>query len=273
MAHREPPSAWRASGRPSLRGRRFVLGRPACLAMSVKHQGPAAGRRPRAQSAAAIRRLPSGCTSPSCTGVVPVRTSTRWPTTSISPGPGSGLLESGPLESGSPRPGDAAGPDLVTGHSFTVAPSHVVQAPGAGVHALISRSIASAGCFQLTLASSRRSLGARLTPWPGCGLASSSPDSIPSSVATSSSAPATLSRSSRSPAVSRSLMGSVTTPNTGPASSSATSLNVVAPVTSSPCRMACATGAAPRQAGSNEKCRLTQPHRGRSSAARGIRAP
>ena len=35
--------------------------------------------------------------------------------------------------------------------------------------------------------------------------------------------------------------------------------NVVAPVISSPCRIACCTGAAPRQAGSSEKCRFTQP--------------
>ena len=35
--------------------------------------------------------------------------------------------------------------------------------------------------------------------------------------------------------------------------------NVDAPVISSPCRIACCTGAAPRQAGSSEKCRLIQP--------------
>ena len=35
--------------------------------------------------------------------------------------------------------------------------------------------------------------------------------------------------------------------------------NVVAPVMSSPCTMACCTGAAPRHAGSSEKCRFTQP--------------
>ena len=38
-------------------------------------------------------------------------------------------------------------------------------------------------------------------------------------------------------------------------------------------RMACCTGAAPRQAGSSEKCRLTQPCRGMSSAGRGSSAP
>ena len=48
---------------------------------------------------------------------------------------------------------------------------------------------------------------------------------------------------------------------------------VEAPVTSSPASSACCTGAAPRQAGSSEKCRLTQPCRGMSSAARGNSAP
>ena len=48
---------------------------------------------------------------------------------------------------------------------------------------------------------------------------------------------------------------------------------MVAPVMSSPCAMAWATGAAPRQAGSSEKCRFTHPCRGISSAACGISAP
>src|SRR5512144_1511618 len=49
--------------------------------------------------------------------------------------------------------------------------------------------------------------------------------------------------------------------------------NVVAPVTSSPAMRARCTGAAPRQAGSSEKCRFTQPCAGRSSAAFGTSAP
>ena len=52
---------------------------------------------------------------------------------------------------------------------------------------------------------------------------------------------------------------SVITPNVGPASIALTIRKVVAPVTSSPAQIACWTGAAPRQAGSTEKCRLTQP--------------
>ena len=48
---------------------------------------------------------------------------------------------------------------------------------------------------------------------------------------------------------------------------------VDAPVTASPAMIACCTGAAPRQAGSSEKCRLIQPSRGMSSAAGGMRLP
>ena len=66
---------------------------------------------------------------------------------------------------------------------------------------------------------------------------------------------------------------SVITPYVGPASSSLTIRNVVAPVTSSPAQIACCTGAAPRQAGSTEKCRLTQPCSGMSSADCGSSAP
>ena len=73
--------------------------------------------------------------------------------------------------------------------------------------------------------------------------------------------------------MSRGLIGSVSTPYTGPASSSRTIWKVVAPVRSSPCRMACCTGAAPRHAGSSEKCRLTQPCLGMSSAVCGSSAP
>lgn len=42
---------------------------------------------------------------------------------------------------------------------------------------------------------------------------------------------------------------------------------------SSPAMIECCTGAAPRQAGSSEKCRLTHPWAGMSSATRGSSAP
>ncbi len=66
---------------------------------------------------------------------------------------------------------------------------------------------------------------------------------------------------------------SVIVPSTGPVSSPSSMRNVVAPVTSSPAITARCTGAAPRQAGSSEKWRLTQPWRGMSRAARGTIAP
>jgi hypothetical protein len=50
---------------------------------------------------------------------------------------------------------------------------------------------------------------------------------------------------------------------TGPVSIPGSRTKVVTPVTSSPARSACWTGAAPRQLGSSEKCRLTNPRPGR----------
>ena len=59
---------------------------------------------------------------------------------------------------------------------------------------------------------------------------------------------------------------SVTTPYTGPESRLRSIWNVVAPVTESPAAMAACTGAAPRHAGSREKCRLIQPLPGTASS-------
>ena len=116
-------------------------------------------------------------------------------------------------------------------------------------------------------------LGAKLTPSAGCGRPGACrPRSRPGS-RPAGPRPDAASRPSRSPVVSSGRIGSVSTPYTGPASSSLTIRNVVAPVMSSPCSMACWTGAAPRQAGSTEKCRLTQPCGGMSSAACGSSAP
>ena len=86
-------------------------------------------------------------------------------------------------------------------------------------------------------------------------------------------APPSARRASRSPAVSVGRTVSVITPNAGPASSSLTMRKVVAPVTSSPAQIACCTGAAPRQDGRTEKCRLTQPWSGRPARDRGSSAP
>ncbi|CFR97826.1 Uncharacterised protein [Mycobacterium tuberculosis] len=96
---------------------------------------------------------------------------------------------------------------------------------------------------------------------------------MPSSVVDSSAAPDTASRLSRSPAVSVGWITSVTTPYIGPESRLGSIWNVVAPVIVSPAAMAACTGAAPRQAGSSEKCRLTQPCGGTASKGPPSRAP
>ncbi len=62
-------------------------------------------------------------------------------------------------------------------------------------------------------------------------------------------------------------MVSVVVPSVGPESSPSSMRNVVAPVTSSPAMIARCTGAAPRQAGRTEKCRLTHPCRGTASTS------
>ena len=78
-------------------------------------------------------------------------------------------------------------------------------------------------------------LGAKLTPVLRLRRGPpASPSAMPSRVATSRPAPPSASRASRSPAVSSGRIRSVITPNVGPASSSLTIRNVVAPVTSSP---------------------------------------
>src|SRR5699024_12798031 len=67
--------------------------------------------------------------------------------------------------------------------------------------------------------------------------------------------------------------GSVTTPKTGPVSSDGSTRKVDAPVIPSPAAIAACTGAAPRQAGSSEKCRFTHPCTGTSRASAGKSAP
>ena len=96
---------------------------------------------------------------------------------------------------------------------------------------------------------------------------------MPSRVASNRSAPDSANRASTAPAVSRGCNGSTSVPKIGPVSRPSSSRKVQAPVTSSPCQMACCTGAAPRQAGNNEKWRLIQPWVGIASAADGINPP
>ncbi len=80
------------------------------------------------------------------------------------------------------------------------------------------------------------------------------------------SAPSSASASSASPAVAVSGTSISRMANTSPASSSATSWNTLAPSTRSPAMSARCTGAAPRHAGSREKCRLIHPAVGAESS-------
>jgi hypothetical protein len=152
--------------------------------------------------------------------------------------------------------------------------ARVVHAPGAGVQARIRRSTATAGSVQSTRASSTVILGAKLTPSAAArGLegAVSMPSRVAQQPAAALGEPAEQ--------VAGGVVGrirSVITPNVGPASSSLTMRNVVAPVTSSPAQIACCTGA-PAPGGQHEKCRLTQPCAGcrapTAAAARRTRRP
>ena len=103
---------------------------------------PRLGRAPRAQSAAAIGRLPGGCTRPSSSSADAVPT--RTPSLPTSSRPGS----------------SSCAPRRRSGPSLSRSPRNVVQAPGAGVQARTARSTWRAGCVQSTRASSTVSFGA-----------------------------------------------------------------------------------------------------------------
>ena len=108
------------------------------------------------------------------------------------------------------------GRESCTGPILIRASPSVVQAPGLGVQPRICRSIANAGRVQSISASATVSFGASDRPSGGCARASSSPDSMPSRVATSSPAPYSASRSSSVPAVSSGRIVSVYRPYVGP---------------------------------------------------------
>ena len=137
---------------------------------------------------------------------------------------------------------------------------------------VILRRRANAGCSQSRCPSSSVSLGARLIS-PLCGTGTARPAWIAARVCASSTAPLCERRSSSSPLVRAGSTLSVSCPKTGPVSSPFSSRKVLAPVISSPAMTECWTGAAPRQAGSREKCRLIQPCAGMASARSGISAP
>src|SRR5262249_22573573 len=215
-------------------------------------RSPALGRTPRAQAPASIGFLPAARTSPSATRSVTVPTSSS-PAGTVGP-PGTTVTG-------------------VTGPSLSRSPRNVVHGPGLGMQARICRSTANAGSPQRTFASSTVTFGAWLMPSGGCGTGSRAPASIPSSTPTSSAAPERASRPRRSPAGSVALLGSGSVRSTGPVPSPPSTWNTPAPASPPPATSARCPGAAPRQAGSSEKCRLTQPYRGMSSASGGTSAP
>ena len=209
---------------------------------------PPVSRRPRAQSAAGIGRLPTACTSPSRRATVPVPTTTAFLPATISPG-------------GSWPSAGSSGPSL------SRSPAYVVQAPGAGVQARTCRSIAAAGWRPVDprvvdgdLGGERDVVGRLRTR-----LERAVGDAVEGGDEQAGARPRRAGRAGRRRCRAAGSSRS-SRPNVGPASSSWTIRNVVAPVTSSPAQIERCTGAAPRQAGSSEKCRLTQPWGGMSSA-------
>src|SRR5450755_517274 len=118
------------------------------------HENVSSGRRraPRAQATAAIGALPSGWTVDNMTGVVAVPTSTASipsRTTTTAPAASCATV---PVRAGS------------TGPSLSRFARNVVQAPGAGVHARIRRSMCMAAADQSSWASAGVIFGAKLTP-------------------------------------------------------------------------------------------------------------
>ena len=178
---------------------------------------------------------------------------------------------------------DGAGPELrgcpassqaAPGPSLRRRPRNVVQAPGAGVQARIKPVDVHGRGRPVELGIGRRDLrsqahavrASEVLP-RACRrrVRRGSPRAGPHRRSTAGRAVRRRCRAAGSPRSGR--RGS------GPVSSPASSSKVVAPVMSSPCRIACCTGAAPRQAGSSEKCRLIQPRRGISKADGGTSAP
>ncbi|KFI51395.1 hypothetical protein BCAL_1126 [Bifidobacterium callitrichos DSM 23973] len=224
--------------------------------------------------------LPCALTWSSSSGSVPVPTHTFLLPALISPGASAcgafGLVRSA---------GRAASTCRVRGlacssASATVSPaagfpsgysSH--HAPGAGVQARICRSIASTGWVRSMRASSTVILCAYSNSPSGCGVNTAVPSPTLASASTHIGAPSTARRSSSSPEVSRPVRSTLIVAMTGPSSSPSPTLNTSAPVVLSPAQMERCTGAAPRQAGRLEKCRLYQPSGTASSTALGRMLP
>ncbi len=151
-------------------------------------------------------------------------------------------------------------------------PMIVVKAPGSGVTPRTRACTASTGESQWMRASSRTSFGASVTS-PSCGRATAVPAASSSTTRAVRAAPELLRLSSSAPAVRWAPIGSSRRAYQSPSSRPSVSWKTVAPVRSSPAMIARCTGAAPRQAGSSEKCRLIQPSRGHCSSGSRTRPP
>ena len=257
-----PPAALRRRGgrplRPALRPARHRAGGRSGRRRSsagLMPQPPSTvsdpRRAPRAQSAAAIARLPCGLTSVSAHGVPA--------------GPDEHLLlagqqlprrQVGDVGDGNARaPGRAgsrpAASSTRPARGCSRGPAGRPRAPGA----------TSAPARPRPRSSARGSH----RPWTADG----AEDAVLEGVErrTSSPAPATASRPSRSPAVSRGPDRLGEEPEHRARVQARLEPERRGAGTSSPAMIACCTGAAPRQAGSTEKCRLTQPWGGTSSSA------
>ena len=153
------------------------------------------------------------------------------------------------------------------------APSTVVNAPGSGVTPRTRSWTVFAVAVKSSSPSASESLGASVTS-PRCGSARAEPSARAS---TTSHEKFGARDRERIEQCARGLMRAdrlgETWPKTSPASSSATSWKTVAPVTSSPAMIARCTGAAPRQRGKSEKCRLIQPRRGADRSGSRTRPP
>ena len=99
------------------------------------------------------------------------------------------------------------------------------------------------------------------------------PRAAPAAPSASVRAASSASRSCSSPAVSRAPIGVLAREITGPVSRPASIRITLMPVVASRARIARWIGAAPRQRGSSDACRFTQPSRGHASTARGSSSP
>ena len=141
-------------------------------------------------------------------------------------------------------PGAAGGPSATgaTGSSLSRSPRKVVHAPGRGGAPADLPVDGERGPVPAHARVLDGDLGGERDPVARLRHGLERAARRPSSVATSSPAPAVDSRCSRSPAVSVGRIVSVITPYVGPVSRPSSSRNVVAPVTSSPAMTACWTG-------------------------------